>query len=58
MVQEPCAVLTWGFRKDIMLIVDLDSLKVISSGSIVMKIGCKGMFSKIILCARLGQTFV
>jgi hypothetical protein len=37
-------VLTWGYWRDLMLTADLDRLKVIISGSGVMKINAKVCF--------------
>jgi hypothetical protein len=39
-------VLTWGYRSGLMLTVDPDRLKVISSDSVVMKIDSKVYFPK------------
>jgi hypothetical protein len=39
-------VLTWGYRKDLMLTVDLDKLNVISSDSVIMKIDAKVCFPR------------
>jgi hypothetical protein len=39
-------VLTCGYRRDLLLTVDLDRIKVISSGSVVMKIDAKVCFPR------------
>jgi hypothetical protein len=55
-------VLTWSFRRDLKLTVELDRLKVISSGSVVMKIDAKVCFQNghlaVIFEIRSGQNFV